>query len=184
VETPSRQEREWLTAFGVAAVYVVEAPAGTQLSATQDLTKALTVHRRTLGRDVQLARIWWTSNLATALELVTAVTPAAGATIEEVDLAVREAARQRQITLAEHGTTLERARAALARLDRGLELAKRRGILWEFNARFRFLRQKQPQLSYGAMHAKLKTEIARRLAENAGALPDLAGIVDVVLPLK
>jgi hypothetical protein len=75
-------------------------------------------------------------------------------------------------------------KAALTKLDAGLELAKRRGVLQEFNWRFKFLGRKDPKLNYGAAHHKLKLEIARRLAESAGTLPDLRGLVDAVLPKK
>jgi len=72
---------------------------------------APTAQRRTLGRDVQLARVWWTSSPSTALELATAVAPAPS-TIGEVEHRIREAARRLGIPLAEHDITLERARAA------------------------------------------------------------------------
>src|SRR5262249_12631202 len=181
--------RDWLTAFGAAAVYAIWSPANTRcaIGATQDLAKALAAQRRLIGRDAQLACVWWISSLEAALELAKAAGPTPGGEVVEVvevlERRIREAARRRRIPLAEHDHTLARARSALARLDRGLELAKSRGVLQELNWRFKFLRQKQPQLSYGAVHAELKAEIARRLAEGNGALPDLTGIVDAVLPL-
>src|SRR5262249_40617441 len=186
VETPHRSEQGWLSAFGVAAIFVVWSPASTRcpVGATQDLAKALAAQRRSIGRDAQLARVWWVSSLEAALELARAAGPVPGSntTIEAIERRIREAARQRRIPLAEHAPTLERARTALARLDRGLALAKQRGVLQQFNWRFKFLRQKQPRLDYGRAYAALKAE--RRLAASAGALPDLAGIVDAVLPIK
>src|SRR5262249_34006574 len=100
-----------------------------------------------------------------------------------VERRIRESAPRLGIPLAEHGPTLERARAALAKLERGLKLAQQRGVLQQFNWRFKFLRQKQPRLSYGDAHNRLKSEIARRIAEGGGGLPDLSGIIDAVLPL-
>src|SRR5262249_25393774 len=141
--------------------------------------------RRTLGPDTELARVWWLSSLEAALELARTAGPAPGSntTIEAIERRIREVARRRRIPLAEHAPTLERARTALARLEHGLALAKQRGVLQQFNWRFKFLRQKQPRLDYGRAYAALKAEIARRLAEGNGALPDLTGIVDAVLPL-
>jgi hypothetical protein len=184
VEIPSRQERDWLTAFGTSALFVAcsSTKARCAIGATQDLARALAAQRRQLGRDARLARVWWSTATA-ALELARAVDLPPGTTVKGAKAAVRQAARRRGIPLAEHETTLERVRTALAKLDHGLEVAKQRGVLWEFNARFKFLRQKQPQLDYGRAHAKLKAEIARRLAESGGGLPDLGGIVDTVLPL-
>jgi hypothetical protein len=152
------------------------------VGATQDLGKALVTKRRSLGRDARLARVWWASSPAVALDLVGSIKLAPGATAEETEAQVRESAHRLSVTLAEHGPTLERARAALARLDHALKLAQSRGVLQQFNWRFKFLRQKQPQLYYGRARAKLKTEIARRLAASGGGLPDLGGIVDTVLP--
>src|SRR5262249_5828464 len=87
---------------------------------------------------------------------------------------------------ASHGRPLQESRPPMShrKSDLGIlrrsksakvVLATRQGTLWEFNARFQFLRQKQPGLNYGRIHGKLKAEIARRLAESGG-LPDLAGI--------
>jgi len=186
MELPNRFEREWLTAFGTAAIFITWSTASARcaLGATQDLPRALTAQRRSLGRDTRFARIWWVSSPAVALELTRAITLAPEATVKEAETAIRKA-RQLRIPLAEHDATLERARGAIARLDRGLEVAKQRGVLQEFNWRFKFLRQKQPDLSYGTAHAKLKAEIAKRIAESGkNGLPDLTGIVDAVLPIK
>jgi hypothetical protein len=174
-------------AFQLGAVYVVWSPASARcaVGTGQDLGKALTAQRRTIGRDAELRRVWWVSSPTAALELVRTTDPAPGssATVEAIERRIREAARRRRIPLAEHAATLARARTALARLDRGLELAQQRGVLQQFNWRFKFLRQKQPSLDYGRARTALKAEIARRLAEGGGGLPDLGGIVDAVLPL-
>jgi hypothetical protein len=127
-------------------------------------------------------RVWWTQSPAAALELANAVALRPGMTTRKAEIAVRHAAGRLRIPLAEHDTTLAHARAALARLDHALKLATQQGTLWAFNQRFRYLRQKQPSLNYSRVHAQLKNEIARRLAESGG-LPDLGGIVDAVLPL-
>src|SRR5262249_58813484 len=122
MELPTRQEREWLTAFGVAAIFVVWSPANTRcaIGATQDLGKALAAQRHSIGRDAQFVRVWWVSSLEAALELARTAEPAPGssATVEAIERRIREVARRRRIPLAEHGPTLERARTALARLDR------------------------------------------------------------------
>ena len=180
-------------AFQLGAVYVVWSPANTRcaIGATQDLGKALAAQRRSIGRDAQLARVWWLSSLEAALDLAAAVGTALASTttVEEIESRIREAARRLGIPLAEHDVTLARVRSALARLDHGLELAKSRGVLSFFNSRYRFLREKavaagQPFQSYGMAYNRLKAEIAKRLAERDGRLPDLSGIVDVILPLK
>src|SRR5262249_34685547 len=135
----------------------------------------------------KLAAVCWVPNLAAALKLTEAVGSAlasSAASPKALERMVRKTARCHRIPLAEHEATLERARATLARLEHGLKLAQSRGVLQEFNWRFKFLRQEQPQLSYGVAFAALKSEIARRLAAGDGALPDLTGIVDTVLPIK
>jgi hypothetical protein len=174
------------------AIYIVSTPAGTnKLGATQDLGKALAAQRRSIGRDAELRCVWWVSNLEAALELAKAAGPAPGSVevVEVVGRRIREAARRRRIPLAEHGPTLERARTALARLDRGLALAKATGTLSFFNSRYKFCRRKaqaegRPFLSYGTAHSRLKSEIARRIAEAGSGTLTLEGIVDAVLPLK
>jgi hypothetical protein len=191
LELPTNQQRYWLGAFGAAAVFIVNALAGSPcaVGATQDLAKTLAAQRRSLGQNLQLVRVWWTSSSATALELATAVALAPGATVEETEAAVRESARRLGIPLAEHEPTLARARAAIAKLDRGLALAKATGTLSFFNSRYKFCRRKaqaegRPFLSYGTAHSRLKSEIARRIAEAGSGTLTLKGIVDAVLPLK
>jgi len=187
MEIPTRQEREWLTTFDVAAVYIACSSARCAVGTAQDLAQTLAARRRTLGRDAQFVRIWWIPSSTAALELAGAVALPPEATVRDAESAVRRAARRLRIPLAEHGATLARARAAIARLDCGLEVAKQRGVLSFFNGRYRFLREKaaaagQPFQSYGTAHAQLKAELARRLAASGGGLPDLGGIVDTVLP--
>jgi len=193
MELPNRSEGGWLTAFGVAAIFIAWSPASTRcaIGATQDLGKALGAQRRLIGRDAQLARVWWVSSLEAALELARTAGPAPGssATIKAIERRIREVARRRRIPLAEHTPTLERARTALARLDRGLALAKATGTLSFFNSRYKFCRRKaqaegRPFLSYGTAHSRLKSEIARRIAEAGSGTLTLEGIVDAVLPLK
>jgi hypothetical protein len=186
----SRRERDWLTAFGVGALFIACSPTSTRcaVGASQDLADALAAQRRTLGRDARFTGIWWISSTAAALELATAVTP--GATVEETEAAVREAARRLGIPLAEHEPTLARARAAIAKLDRGLALAKATGTLSFFNARYRVLRQQavaagRPFQSYGDAYTRLKAQIGKRVAEAGGSGKlTLEGVVDLVLPSK
>jgi hypothetical protein len=128
---PSREEHAWLAAFGAAAVFIACTAAGSPcaIGTAQDLSKALAAQRHALGRDTQLARMWWISSPAAALELTRSIKLAPGATVEEAERRIRESARRLGTPLAEHGPTLERARAALAKLDRGLKLAQSRGVL-------------------------------------------------------
>src|SRR5262249_26783170 len=74
MELPNRSERDWLTAFGVAAIFIAWSPANTRcaIGATQNLGKALAAQRRSIGRDAQLASVWWVSSLEAALELARA----------------------------------------------------------------------------------------------------------------
>src|SRR5262249_6962377 len=174
-----------------AAVYVAHSPASARcaVGATQDLAQAVTAHRRTLGRNAQFARIWWISNPATALELATAVVLTPRATIKETEVAVRESARRFGIPLTEHEPTLPRALSAIAKLDGGLALAKATGTLSFFNSRYKFCSRKAqaegwPFLSYSTAHSRLKSEIARRIAEAGSGTLTLEAIVDAVLPLK
>src|SRR5262249_21716836 len=114
LELPTNQQRDWLAAFGAAAVFVGSAPTRSpaELGATQDLKNAVAAERRLIGRDAQLARVWWVSSLEAALELARAAGPVPGSntTIEAIERRIREAARRRRIPLAEHAPTLERAR--------------------------------------------------------------------------
>jgi len=140
VDIPSRQEQGWLTAFGVAAIYIAWSPASTRcaIGATQDLAKALATQRGMLGRDTELHRVWWIPSLEAALELAgTAggLAPDTNTAVEVVEHRIREVARRCRIPLAEHGPTLERARTALTRFEHRLKLAQQRGVLQEFNAR-------------------------------------------------
>jgi len=178
LELPSNQVRSWLATFGTAAVAVVSAPSGICVAATQDLARTLRSRR-----GAEVARVWWVSSLAAALELAKAV-GAAPSTVEEAERLIRAAAQERGIALAEHEPTLARAKAALARLDHGLAVAEQRGILAASNSRFKFLRLKDPKLDYGKAHSRLKFEIARRIAETSdGGLPDLRGLVNAILPM-
>jgi hypothetical protein len=89
-----------------------------------------------------------------AAELAGAV-PCPAQTPVEAEAALRREARRRGVTLVEHEKAMARARSGLARLDRALAVARDRGVLWEFNARFQFLRQTaEPRLRRGPRKAQ------------------------------
>jgi hypothetical protein len=182
LELPTKPQAEWLRSFGAAAVAVFTTANGTAVAATQDLARSLRGRRKSYA-DSELAAAWWAGSLTDALRIADNVD--APDAPEEAEKAIRHTACQLGIALTHNTMALARAKTALARLDAGLKLATQRGILFEFNQRFKYLRRKNPKLNYGAAHHRLKFEVARRIAEaGAGTLPDLHGIVEVILPLK
>jgi hypothetical protein len=168
--------------FSAAAVTVFTTADGTTAVASQDLMRSLRGQRKSYP-DAELVGAYWTSSLADALRIASAVS--APTTIEDAEKRIRTTAAELGIALTAHAMALARAKAALAKLDKALAVAKQTGTLQEFNWRFAFLRCKNPRLNYGMAHNKLKLEIARRIAETStGAMPDLCGLVDAVLPIK
>jgi hypothetical protein len=182
LEIPAEAESTWLAAFGAAAVAVfIHTDSTATTVATQDLARSLRSQRKG-DPGAKLASVHWVASLTEALRIANVV-GGAGSIVEANEL-IRHAARELRIALIDHDQVLSRARNAVARLERGLAVAKERGVLMEFNWRFKFLRRQNPKLSYGTAHNRLKAEIARRIAEAGANLPDLGGIVDAVLPLK
>ena len=110
---------------------------------------------------------------ATAHAVVRAIGEHAPASLEAATAEIQAAAKRIDAVLMEHVVVVERARAALDRLDGKLETARANGDLSFFNKAYREHRLACKQRGVGAMPynvalAKLRKLLAEAAARNAG----------------
>jgi hypothetical protein len=146
IELPSRGERDYLAQFGVTAVYVTSSG---KLGVGRDLARGGAI------------AAWWARDIATAEAVLVAIGAACPVTIEQATAEVQAAAGRLGVTLSSHDVVMERAKAAVAKLDAKLAATQSAGLLSAFNREF-----KERRLRANAAGARFMTYAAarRRLA--------------------
>jgi hypothetical protein len=122
-----------------------------------------------------VAAAWWVGR-CTADQVIMAIGERHPATIEGATREIMAAAGRLDVVLSEPATVMARARAAVAKLDRRLAMAKETGTLAFFNAEYRRRRiaaraSGKGFMSYGAAHRRLRKAIAGAAA--TGSMPEL-----------
>ena len=82
-----------------------------------------------LARTSSVVALWWTQDRATAHQVVRAIGEQRPGSVEAAVAEIRAAAARVDAVLPEHGVVVERARAALAQLDRKVAAAQSEGAL-------------------------------------------------------
>jgi hypothetical protein len=163
IEPLKRGERNYLAQFGVTAIYIT---CSCMLGVGHDLARVGSGCRRLVG----------SPSRREAEQVLVAIGERHPATVDEATRELLAAAGRLDVVLSEHTVVLARARAAVAKLDRRLAMAKETGTLAFFNAEYRRRRiaaraSGKGFMSYGAAHRRLRKAIAGAAA--TGSMPEL-----------
>ena len=167
---PRGAEREYLTAYGVVAIYVAKMPTGNAMAGTsRDLLQSLiSIRRRHTGAAVVAA--YWAKDAddaelvrAEALQASDGVLMTARALQARIDLAAARA----NVLLTDHATIMERVSAAVAYVEGKIAEAQAAGELRWFNQAYRAWRLEAKAqgrvMTYAEARARLRRAIYRQI---------------------
>ena len=167
---PRRAEREYLTVYGVVAVYVVELPTGeTMLGTSRDLLQSLqAIRRRHTGAAIIAA--YWAKDLVEAQRVCQeAMRDSEGVLMNArtVRARIETAGDRMNLSLTDHETIMQRARMAVEYVEGKIVEAQAAGELRWFNRAFREWRLKANAqgrtMSYAEARARLRRAIYRQI---------------------
>lgn len=184
---PRGAEREYLTIYGIVAVYVAALPSGpTHVGITRDLLRTeIALKQQWFGTRITCA--YWVKdktegNLITR-EVHATLGQSSGLLAADAKTArrrIENVAAHMGIQLTEHDTVLLRARAAVAFIERQLAEAQASGQLSWFNREYRAWRLAAKQhgktLTYREARARLRRKVFREIVFNpvsSGLFPAL-----------
>ena len=167
---PRGAEREYLTAYGVAAIYVAKLPTGEAMFGTsRDLLQSLqAIRRRHTGAAIVAA--YWAKNLVEAQRVCQeAMRGSEGVRMTALTVQARiELAGDRlNLALTDHETIMTRVRMAVEYVEGKIAEAEAAGELRWFNRAFREWRLKANAqgrtMSYAEARARLRRAIYRQI---------------------
>ena len=167
---PRRAEREYLTVYGVVAVYVVELPTGeTMLGTSRDLLQSLqAIRRRHTGAAIVAA--YWAKDLVEAQRVCQeAMRDSEGVLMNArtVRARIETAGDRMNLSLTDHETIMQRARMAVEYVEGRIAEAQAAGDLRWFNCAFREWRlaakARGRTMSYAEARARLRRAIYRQI---------------------
>ena len=167
---PRRAEREYLTVYGVVAVYVVELPTGeTMLGTSRDLLQSLqAIRRRHTGAAIVAA--YWAKDLVEAQRVCQeAMRDSEGVLMNArtVQARIEIAGDRLNLALTDHETIMTRARMAVEYVEGKIAEAQAAGDLRWFNCAFREWRleanARGRTMSYAEARARLRRAIYRQI---------------------
>ena len=167
---PRGAEREYLTVYGVVAVYVVELPTGeTMLGTSRDLLQSLqAIRRRHTGAAIVAA--YWAKNLVEAQRVCQeAMRDSEGVLMNArtVQARIEIAGDRMNLALTDHETIMTRARMAVEYVEGKIAEAQAAGDLRWYNCAFREWRREANArgrtMSYAEARARLRRAIYRQI---------------------
>jgi hypothetical protein len=177
---PRAAEREYLTLYGLAAVYVAALASGpTMVGTSRDLLQSLISIRRRF-RTAVIVGAYWTKD-ETEAKLIAAEVNRSIAHGEEGLLVanaktaarrVEDVAAQMNLQLVPHGTILYRVREAVTFIEQKIAEAQLNGDLREFNRQFRKWRlealKQGRTMSYREARARLRRALYKQILADSG----------------
>jgi hypothetical protein len=175
LEMPQGAEREYLTLFGVAAIYIATGPGGEAciVGVSCDLARTHYAIRRKRSR-MDIVAAFWVKDRATAdgiaVEVITSLPHnPEGLLAERAEVACWQIARvaaHRHVPLTSHDATMTRVRAAVQRVQERIAEAQAAGDLAWFNSAYRswrlVARQSGQGMSYAEARARLRRVVTKR----------------------
>jgi len=167
---PRGAEREYLTVYGVVAVYIVELPTGkTMLGTSRDLLQSLqAIRRRHTGAAIVAA--YWAKDLVEAQRICQeAMRDSEGVLMNArtVQARIEIAGDRMNLALTDHETIMQRARMAVEYVEGKIAEAQAAGELRWFNRAFREWRLEANAhgrtMSYAEARARLRRAIYRQI---------------------
>src|SRR6516164_6521283 len=167
---PRGAEREYLTVYGVVAVYVVELPTGkTMLGTSRDLLQSLqAIRRRHIGAAIVAA--YWAKDLVEAQRICQeAMRDSEGVLMNArtVQARIESAGDRMNVALTDHDLIMQRVRMAVEYVEGKIAEAQAAGELHWFNRAFREWRLKANArgrtMSYAEARARLRRAIYRQI---------------------
>jgi hypothetical protein len=185
VQIPRGPVREYLIAFGVAAVYVATLPTGEPciVGVTRDLEKTRFAIRRSWHWAVDITLAFWVRDRASAKRIARAVNAdlahhilpgRLAVTAERAGRAIRAEAAGRGITLTDHDTAMARVHASVDRVAAMLDEAQANGGLKWFNRGYREWREAARANGLGMSYAEAKARLRRALVVRAAKGGEIA----------
>jgi hypothetical protein len=174
IDPPTGSTRDYLSAFGVACVYVA-ALAGHRpvvVGAARDLSRALlSLQTRS---PLRLEAAFWVKDKRVAVDLVRQVrdhfaavaTPAGYLDVTTVAVIgeLEQVARAGNVALTSHASAMTRVAAAVARVEHEVRAAQSEGRLKFFNRAFHAYRTSGGTLPYRQAYARLRRALFARIA--------------------
>jgi hypothetical protein len=185
---PRGAEREYLTVYGVVAVYVVELPTGeTMVGISRDLLQSLlSIRRRYEGAAIVCAH--WVKDADEAQLICREIVRDSEGVLmnaRTVSARIENAAARMNLALTDHETIMERVRMAVEYVDGKIAEAQASGELRWFNRAFRAWRLAAKQhgrtMSYAEARARLRRAIYRKIL--FGEVCEIAPMPNVFPPL-
>ena len=178
---PNRQQRAYLSAFRIAAVYISIPPAGPigiGIGAVRDLAQA----------PPAVVAAWWCAELASAetvADHAESVDLRGGGarTIDQAVVAILAAARRLDVRLTPHDAVMARARMATRKIAERVEQAAKAGDLRFFNVLFQQKRRaaelEGKRLDYSTARARFEQALAHVAASRGdpGVTTDVLAMV-------
>jgi hypothetical protein len=167
---PRRAEREYLTVYGVVAVYVARLPTGEAfVGASRDLLQSLqAIRRRHAGAAIVCA--YWAKDLVEAQRVCQeAMRGSEGVLMNArtVRARIETAGDRMNLSLTDHETIMQRARMAVEYVEGKIVEAQAAGELRWFNCAFREWRlaanARGRTMSYAEARARLRRAIYRQI---------------------
>ena len=167
---PRGAEREYLTVYGVVAVYVVELPTGkTMLGTSRDLLQSLqAIRRRHIGAAIVAA--YWAKDLVEAQRICQeAMRDSEGVLMNArtVQARIETAGDRMNVALTDHDLIMQRVRMAVEYVEGKIAEAQAAGELRWFNRAFREWRleanARGRTMSYAEARARLRRAIYRQI---------------------
>jgi hypothetical protein len=189
---PRGAEREYLTVYGIVAIYVVELPTGeTMLGISRDLFQSLlSLRRRYAGAAIVCA--YWAKEAAEAQLVCREVARGSKDVLmnaRTVQARIETAAARVNIALTDHETIMTRVRMAVEYVDGKIAEAQAAGDLRWFNRTFREWRleanARGRTMSYAEARARLRRAIYRQILFSEcceiGSMPTVFPKLDMTL---
>jgi hypothetical protein len=186
---PRGAEREYLTVYGVVAVYVVELLTGeTMVGTSRDLLQSLlSIRRRYEGAAIVSAH--WVKDADEAQLICREIVRDSEGVLmnaRTVRARIETAAARINVALTDHGAIMERVRAAVEYVEGKIAEAQASGELRWFNRAFRAWRLEAKQhgrtMSYAEARARLRRAIYRKIL--FGEVCEIAPLPNVFPPLE
>ena len=189
---PRGAEREYLTAYGAVAVYVVELPTGdTFVGTSRDLLQSLlSIRRRYAGAAIVCA--YWVKDAAEAQLICLEVARGSEGVLMNARTAqarIETVAARVDVALTDHATILSRVGMAVEYVETKIAEAQAAGELRWFNRAYRAWRLEAKQhgrtMSYREARARLRRAIYRQILFSEcceiGSMPTVFPKLDMTL---
>src|ERR1700741_1295654 len=167
---PPRAEREYLTAYGVVAVYVAKMPTGNAMAGiSRDLLPSLiSIRRRHVGAAIVAA--YWAKDADDAQLIRDEIERNSDGvlmTARALQARIELAAARANVLLTDHDTIMERVRLAVDYVEDRIEQAQAAGELRWFNQAYQSWRLEAKAqgrvMTYAEARARLRRAIYRQI---------------------